>query len=124
LDWLDEAQLDRVGCFQYENVAGARSNALPDHVADEVKADRYHRFMEKSQAISAAKLAAKVGSRLQVIVDEVDAEGATCRTMADAPEIDGNLFIDDGFEGVKAGDIVSVEVDEAGEYDLWGVRPE
>jgi ribosomal protein S12 methylthiotransferase len=124
LDWLDEAQLDRVGCFQYENVEGARSNALPDHVADEVKAERYHRFMEKSQAISEAKLAAKVGSRLQVIVDEVDAEGATCRTMADAPEIDGNLFIDDGFEGVKAGDIVSVEVDEAGEYDLWGVRPE
>jgi ribosomal protein S12 methylthiotransferase len=120
LDWLDEAQLDRVGCFQYENVAGARSNALPDHVADEVKADRYHRFMEKSQAISAAKLAAKIGTRIEVIVDEVDAEGATCRTMTDAPEIDGNLFIDEGFDGLKAGDFVTVEVDEAGEYDLWG----
>ncbi len=120
LDWLDEAQLDRVGCFQYENVAGARSNALPDHVPDEVKADRFHRFMEKSQAISEAKLAAKVGTRIEVIVDEVDEEGATCRTKADAPEIDGNLFIDEGFEALSAGDIVTVEVDEASEYDLWG----
>jgi ribosomal protein S12 methylthiotransferase len=120
LDWLDEAQLDRVGCFRYENVAGARSNDLPDHVPEEVKEDRFHRFMEKSQAISEAKLAAKVGTRIQVIVDEVDEEGATCRTKADAPEIDGNLFIDEGFEGLSAGDIVEVEVDEASEYDLWG----
>ena len=120
LDWMDEAQLDRVGCFQYENVAGARSNALPDHVAPEVKQDRWDRFMQKAQAISEAKLAAKVGQTLQVIVDEVDAEGATCRTMADAPEIDGNLFIDEGFAGLKPGDIVPVVVDEAGEYDLWG----
>ncbi len=120
LDWLDEAQLDRVGCFQYENVAGARSNALPDHVPDEVKQDRWNRFMEKSQAISEAKLAAKVGKRLDVIIDEIDDEGATCRTKADAPEIDGNLFIDEGFEGLSVGDIVSVEVDEASEYDLWG----
>ena len=121
LDWLDEAQLDRVGCFKYENVAGARSNDLPDHVAEEVKDDRFHRFMEKAQAISEAKLAAKVGTRIEVIVDEVDDEGATCRTKADAPEIDGNLFIDEGFEGLSAGDIVTVEVDEASEYDLWGV---
>ncbi len=120
LDWLDAAQLDRVGCFQYEDVAGARSNALPDHVAEDVKQDRWNRFMEKSQAISEAKLAAKVGTRMDVIVDSVEDDGATCRTMADAPEIDGNLFIDEGFEGLKAGDIVSVEVDEASEYDLWG----
>jgi len=120
LDWMDEAQLDRVGCFQYENVAGARSNALPDHVADEIKQDRWNRFMEKAQAISAAKLEAKVGTRMDAIVDEIDADGATCRTQADAPEIDGNLFIDEGFEGLKPGDIVSVEVDEASEYDLWG----
>ena len=120
LDWLDEAQLDRVGAFQYENVKGARSNALPDHVADEVKAERYARFMQKAGEISAAKLAAKVGTRMDVIVDEVDAEGATCRTKSDAPEIDGNLFIDEGFAGLKAGDIVSVTVDEAGDYDLWG----
>ncbi|OSP55700.1 30S ribosomal protein S12 methylthiotransferase RimO [Pseudoruegeria sp. SK021] len=120
LDWLDEAQLDRVGCFQYENVAGARANALPDHVADEVKQDRWNRFMEKSQAISEAKLAAKIGTLQQVLVDEIDADGATCRTKADAPEIDGNLFIDSGFEGLKPGDLVTVEVDEASEYDLWG----
>jgi ribosomal protein S12 methylthiotransferase len=120
LDWMDEAQLDRVGCFQYENVAGARSNALPDHVAPEVKQERWDRFMEKAQAISEAKLAAKVGQVMQVIVDEVDEEGATCRTKADAPEIDGNLFIDEGFEGLAPGDLVTVAVEEAGEYDLWG----
>ncbi|QIZ80567.1 30S ribosomal protein S12 methylthiotransferase RimO [Thalassovita gelatinovora] len=122
LDWMDEAQLDRVGCFQYENVDGARSNALPDHVADEVKQDRWDRFMAKAQAISEAKLDAKVGQRMDVIVDDIDADGiATCRTKADAPEIDGNLFIDEGTENLSVGDIVRVEVDEAGEYDLWGV---
>ena len=120
LDWLHEAQLDRVGCFRYENVAGARSNALPDHVPNEVKDERWHRFMEKAQAISAAKLAAKVGTRLDVIVDEVDANSATCRTMADAPEIDGNLFIDQGHETLSPGDILRVTVDEASDYDLWG----
>ncbi|AUC53213.1 30S ribosomal protein S12 methylthiotransferase RimO [Sagittula sp. P11] len=121
LDWMDEAQLDRVGCFQYENVAGARSNTLPDHVPDEVKAERWARFMEKAQAISEAKLAAKVGRRMDVIVDDVDEDGiATCRTKADAPEIDGNLFIDEGAEALKPGQIVTVAVDEAGEYDLWG----
>jgi ribosomal protein S12 methylthiotransferase len=120
LDWLDEAQLDRVGCFQYENVAGAAANDLPDHVPDEVKQERWDRFMERSQAISEAKLAAKVGTRAEVIIDSVDAEGAVCRTKADAPEIDGNLYIDQGFEGLSPGDIVTVEVDEASEYDLWG----
>jgi len=120
LDWMDEAQLDRVGCFQYENVAGARSNDLPDHVPDEVKQDRWDRFMAKAQAISEAKLAAKVGQTIQVIVDEIDDEGATCRTKADAPEIDGNLFIDEGFEELQVGDMVTVTVEEAGEYDLWG----
>jgi ribosomal protein S12 methylthiotransferase len=120
LDWLEEAQLDRVGCFQYENVAGARANALPDHVAPEVKQERWERFMEAAQAISAARLEAKVGTRLRAIVDTVDAEGATCRTAADAPEIDGHLYIDTGFEGLAPGDIVDVDVDEAGDYDLWG----
>uniref|UniRef100_UPI0035AF94BD 30S ribosomal protein S12 methylthiotransferase RimO n=1 Tax=Paenirhodobacter enshiensis TaxID=1105367 RepID=UPI0035AF94BD len=122
LDWMDEAQLDRVGCFQYENVAGARSNALPDQVPEEVKQDRWDRFMEKAQQISAAKLEARVGTREQVLVDSVDDEGATCRTRADAPEIDGNLFIDEGFEDLKPGDMLSVEIEEASEYDLWG-RP-
>ncbi len=125
LDWMDEAQLDRVGCFKYENVDGARSNALPDHVAEETKQDRWDRFMEKAQAISEAKLEAKVGQVMDVIVDDIDDDGiATCRTKADAPEIDGNLFIDEGTEGLSVGDIVTVEVDEAGEYDLWGaLRP-
>ena len=123
LDWLDEAQLDRVGCFKYENVDGARSNALPDHVPEDVKNARWERFMEKAQAISVEKLAAKVGSNQQVIVDEIDEDGiATCRTKADAPEIDGCLFIDEGTEGLSVGDIVTVEVDEASEYDLWGRR--
>ncbi|MBO6897052.1 MAG: 30S ribosomal protein S12 methylthiotransferase RimO [Shimia sp.] len=121
LDWMDEAQLDRVGCFQYENVDGARSNDLPDHVPAEVKQERWQRFMEKAQAISEAKLAAKVGETMDVIVDDIDEDGiATCRTKADAPEIDGNLFIDEGTDGLTVGDIVTVEVDEAGEYDLWG----
>jgi ribosomal protein S12 methylthiotransferase len=121
LDWLDEARLDRVGCFKYENVAGARSNALPDHVPEEVKQDRWERFMARAQAISEAKLAEKVGRRLDVIVDEIDEDGiATTRTWADAPEIDGNLFIDADTGALTVGDIVSVEVDEAGAYDLWG----
>ena len=121
LDWLDEAQLDRVGCFQYENVAGARSNDLPDHVPAEVKQERWDRFMEKSQAISEGKLAAKVGKVMEVIVDDIDEDGiATCRTKGDAPEIDGNLFIDEGADDLSPGDIVTVTVDEAGEYDLWG----
>ncbi len=120
LDWLDEAQLDRVGCFRYENVAGARSNDLPDHVPEEVKEERFHRFMERAQAISEAKLAAKVGREMRVIVDEVDEEAATCRSMADAPEIDGNVFLDEGFEGLAPGDIVTARIEEAGEYDLWG----
>ena len=121
LDWLDEAQLDRVGCFQYENVDGARSNELPDHVPDEIKQDRWERFMEKAQAISEAKLAAKVGKTLEAIVDDIDEDGiASCRTWADAPEIDGNLFIDEGTGDLSVGDIVKVEVDEAGDYDLWG----
>jgi ribosomal protein S12 methylthiotransferase len=89
-------------------------------VPEELKDERWHRFMAKAQEISEAKLAAKVGKRMEVLVDEVDNEGATCRTRADAPEIDGNLFIDEGFENLKPGDMVTVEVDEASDYDLWG----
>lgn len=122
LDWLDDAQLDRIGCFKYENVAGARSNALPDHVPEEVKEDRWHRFMTRATEISAQKLQKKVGQTVDVIVDEVDGEAATCRTKADAPEIDGNLFIDENFEELAPGDILSVTVDEASEHDLWGKR--
>ena len=122
LDWLDDAQLDRVGCFKYEDVNGARSNALPGHLPQEIKDERWARFMEKAQAISALKLKAKVGPRLEAIVDEVDGEAAVCRTKADAPEIDGSLFVDEGHEGLAPGDIIAVEIDEAGDYDLWGRR--
>ncbi|MFV0360764.1 30S ribosomal protein S12 methylthiotransferase RimO [Tropicimonas sp.] len=120
LDWMDEAQLDRVGCFKYENVAGARSGNLPGHLPEEVKHERWERFMEKAQGISQARLAAKVGRRMKVIVDLVENDAATCRTMADAPEIDGNLFIDEGHAALETGQIVTVEVDEASDYDLWG----
>ena len=122
LEWLEVAQLDRVGCFTYENVAGARATALPDHLPEEVKQNRWERFMQKAQQISEAKLAKKLGQELQVIVDDVDDEAATCRTMADAPEIDGNLFIDSNFEDLTIGDIITVKVDETGAYDLWGQR--
>ena len=122
LEWLEVAQLDRVGCFTYENVAGARATALPDHLPEEVKQNRWERFMQRAQQISEAKLAKKLGQELQVIVDDVDDEAATCRTMADAPEIDGNLFIDSNFEDLTIGDIITVKVDEAGAYDLWGQR--
>ena len=122
LEWLEVAQLGRVGCFTYENVAGARATALPDHLPEEVKQNRWERFMQKAQQISEAKLAKKLGQELQVIVDDVDDEAATCRTMADAPEIDGNLFIDSNFEDLTIGDIITVKVDEAGAYDLWGQR--
>lgn len=121
LDWMDEAQLDRVGCFKYENVAGARSNALENHVPEEIKQERWDRFMEKAQGISEVKLEARVGDIIDVIVDQVDSDGiATSRTKADAPEIDGNLFIDKDTHTLAPGDIVKVKVDEAGEYDLWG----
>ncbi|MFK7944945.1 MAG: 30S ribosomal protein S12 methylthiotransferase RimO [Paracoccaceae bacterium] len=120
IDWLDKAQLDRVGCFQYEDVRGATANDLPDHVDPDIKQERWEWFMACTQQISAAKLRAKVGTVQRAIVDEVDEDGATCRTTADAPEIDGNLFIDAGFEQLKPGDMVTAEVDEAGDYDLWG----
>ena len=122
LDWLEAAQLDRVGCFKYENVAGARATALPDHLPEEVKQNRWKRFMQKAQKISEAKLAKKLGKEMQVIVDKIDEEAATCRTKADAPEIDGSLFLDSDFEDLNVGDIITVKVDETGPYDLWGQR--
>lgn len=121
LDWLDEAQLDRVGAFRFEPVAGAAANALPDPVPDEVKEERYARIMAKTAAISAARLAAKVGRTLDVIIDEVDEEGgATGRSQADAPEIDGNVLLRDSAH-LKPGDIVAVEIEDADEHDLFGL---
>ena len=120
LDWLEEVQLDRVGCFKYENVNGAKANTLPNHLSEEVKEERWNRFMMKAQDISENKLKKKIGTIQDVIIDELDEEGAICRTKGDAPQIDGNLFIDKDFENLKQGQIVSVKVDEASEYDLWG----
>ena len=120
LDWLKEAELDRVGCFKYENVNGARSNNLPNQISDDIKEDRWQKFMQVSQEISENKLEKKVGKKLDVIVDSVEDDGATCRTKADAPEIDGNLFIDKNFKNLSVGNIVNVTVDGSSEYDLWG----
>jgi ribosomal protein S12 methylthiotransferase len=119
LDWLEEAQLDRVGCFRCEPVAGAPANDLPGAVPDEVKQERWERFMAAQQKISEARLQSKIGRVIPVIVDEVDDEGAIARSYADAPEIDGNVFLEDETE-VNPGDIVEVMIDDASEYDLWG----
>ena len=121
LDFLQLAQLDRVGCFKYSPVEGAAANELADPVPEEVKEARYHRFMQLQQQISAQRLQEKVGRELLVLIDDVDAEGATGRSMADAPEIDGAVYLN-GDTGVNVGDIVKVRVDHADEYDLWGSR--
>ncbi|MEQ1510794.1 MAG: 30S ribosomal protein S12 methylthiotransferase RimO [Sphingopyxis sp.] len=127
LDWLDEAQLDRVGAFRFEPVAGAAANALPDHVPESVKEERFQRIMEKCAAISAAKLAAKVGRTIAAIIDEVGERdedgsiGATGRSEADAPEIDGNIFLRDVPASLAVGDIVRVTIEDADEHDLYGV---
>lgn len=118
LDFLEEAQLDRVGCFTYSPVEGARANALMDPVPEDVKQERQQRFMEKQAIISAKRLQGKVGSIQTVIVDEVTPEGAVARTMGDAPEIDGNVFID-GASHLQPGEWVEVKIEEADEYDLW-----
>ena len=120
LDWLDEAQLDRVGAFRFEPVEGAAANALPDHVPEELKEERYARIMEKTAAISAAKLQAKIGRTLNVIIDAVDEEGATGRSQADAPEIDGEVFLRDAGH-LTVGDIVPVAIEDADDHDLYGV---
>ena len=120
-DWLDEAQLDRVGAFRYEAVAGAAANALPDPVPEPVKEERWHRFMAAQAAISAARLQGKIGRTLDVLIDEVDGDGgATGRSKADAPEIDGQVLLRDA--GTAAvGDIVRVLVEDADDTDLFGV---
>jgi len=120
IDWLDEAQLDRVGCFKYENVDGARSNLLANQISEDIKQHRWEIFMETARKISTEKLARKIGNEIEVIVDEIDDEGAVCRTKADAPEIDGNLFIEENFDKISVGDILKVHVTAASDYDLWG----
>lgn len=121
LDWLDEAQLDRVGAFRFEPVEGAAANELPGAVPDELKEERYARIMEKTAAISARKLEAKIGKTLDVIIDIVDEDGgANARSKADAPEIDGHVFLRDASH-LQPGDIVSVKIEDADEHDLYGV---
>jgi ribosomal protein S12 methylthiotransferase len=118
LDWMTEAQLDRVGCFQYSAVKGAPANALDGAVPEEIKQERWDRFMLHQQSISTARLAQKVGKEIDVLIDEVDEDGAVGRSSADAPEIDGNVFVSSETT-LKAGDMVRVRVTESDEYDLW-----
>ena len=127
LDWLDEAQLDRVGAFRFEPVAGAPANDLPGAVPEAVKEERYARIMEKTEAISAAKLAAKIGRTIPVIIDEVgeadeDGDiGATARSQADAPEIDGQVLLRNVPDSLAPGDIVQVHIEDSDAHDLFGV---
>jgi ribosomal protein S12 methylthiotransferase len=122
LNWLEEAQLDRVGAFRFEPVEGAAANALPDPVPEEVKQERFERIMALSARISTAKLAAKVGRTLDVLIDAVDADsgGATGRSKADAPEIDGEVHLRDAGH-LKPGDIVPATIEDSDEHDLYGV---
>ncbi|ORF45447.1 30S ribosomal protein S12 methylthiotransferase RimO [Gilliamella apicola] len=119
LDFLEKAQLDRVGCFPYSPVEGAAANELANQVPDEIKQQRFDMFMQLQQKISMQKLQAKIGKTLAVIIDEVDEEGAIGRSMADAPEIDGVVYLNEE-KDVKVGDIVQVIIEHSDEYDLWG----
>ena len=121
LDFLRAARLDRVGCFTYSPVQGAEANALPGAVAEELKLERQARLMELQAEISAERLAEKIGRTLTVLVDEVDEDGAVARSSADAPEIDGLVFVEDA-TGLATGDFVEVVVEDADEHDLWAKR--
>ena len=121
LEWLETAQLDRIGCFKYEAVAGAAANDLPDHVPEPLKQERWDRFMAAASRISAAKLQAKIGRTVDVLIDAVDEDGgATGRSKADAPGIDGEVHLRDAL-GLSVGDIVPVVIEDADDYDLFGV---
>jgi len=118
LDFLEMAQLDRVGAFMYSPVEGAAANELPDHIPLEVQQERLGRLMQLQEEISGERLACKVGKTLQVLVDEVDEVGAIARSAADAPEIDGQVYIDDG-QSLKVGDFVNVRITDSDAHDLW-----
>ncbi|MDR3426307.1 MULTISPECIES: 30S ribosomal protein S12 methylthiotransferase RimO [Silvimonas] len=118
LNFLDEAQLDRVGCFTYSPVEGATANELPDHVPADIAEERKQRFMEKQAEISTQRLAAKIGRELLVLVDEIDEEGAVARTYGDAPEIDGLVYFEPSAD-VKVGEFVKVRITDSDEHDLW-----
>ncbi|WP_294909987.1 30S ribosomal protein S12 methylthiotransferase RimO [uncultured Gilliamella sp.] len=119
LDFLSQAQLDRVGCFPYSPVEGAAANQLADQIPEHIKQERFDRFMQLQQTISTCKLQNKIGKTLSVLIDEVDDEGAIGRSMADAPEIDGVVYLNEE-KAVKVGDIVQVNIEHSDEYDLWG----
>jgi ribosomal protein S12 methylthiotransferase len=118
LDFLEEGQLDRVGCFTYSEVEGAKANELPGHVPEELKEERKARLMELQEKISEQRLAKKIGNEMTVLVDEVDEEGAIARSPADAPEIDGLVYIEDS-RGLKPGDFIKVRITDADAHDLW-----
>ncbi|OCG66572.1 MULTISPECIES: 30S ribosomal protein S12 methylthiotransferase RimO [unclassified Gilliamella] len=119
LSFLSQAQLDRVGCFTYSPVEGAAANKLANQIPETIKQERFDRFMQLQQKISTQKLQAKIGKTLPVIIDEVDDEGAIGRSMADAPEIDGVVYLNEENQ-VKVGDIIQVNIEHSDEYDLWG----
>lgn len=122
LQWLQAAQLDRVGCFQYSPVEGAAANALPNQVPDDVKQARWDRFMQVQQAISVSRLKNRIGKQLDVLIDTIDGDNAVGRSYADAPEIDGVVIVEGGAH-LSPGDLVSVTVVAADEYDLWAELP-
>lgn len=121
LDWLDAAQLNRVGCFRFEPVKGAAANDLPGAVPEAVKEERFHRFMARQQAISRSLLRGWIGREIDVLIDEIDDEGAVGRSYADAPEIDGAVILE-GETSLKVGDMVRARITGSDEYDLWGER--
>ena len=121
LDFLKEAQLDRVGCFKFSPVEGAPATEMADQVPEDVKEERFHRFMQLQQEISAERLKQKIGQTLDVIVDEIDDEGIIGRTKADAPEVDGLVYIENlSGAPVKVGEFIKVTITHSDEYDLWG----
>jgi len=117
LEWLEAAELDRVGCFRYEAVDGAAANELPGEVPEEIKEERWHRLMSTQQAISARRLKNRIGSEIRVIIDEISPGGGVGRSTGDAPEIDGKVFVHGRELGI--GDIVRARVTRSGPYDLW-----
>jgi len=119
IDFLKQAKLDRVGCFQYSPVEGAKANALTDPVDESTKQQRWERFMQVQAKISEEKLQTRIGSIIEVLIDEIDGDDIIARSYADAPEIDGNVFVQSRKQ-LSAGDLVKVKIDSAGEYDLWG----
>ena len=120
LDWLEEAKIDRAGCFKYEDVYGARSNLMDDHIQTDIINDRYDRFMRKAQEISALKLKEKVGKTYTCLVDTVEEDQLLCRTIFDAPEIDGLVYVPNTHTNHATGDLLKVKINASSEYDLKG----